>query len=65
MTHWSCAVVASSSRDSVGMVTLRLELPTNTMSRLRHSTARVHQRRAWTRGSEASVVSGAVMTSRS
>ena len=37
--------VASSSRDSVGMATLRLELPTKTISRLRQSTASVHQRR--------------------
>ena len=46
ITHCSCAVVAPSTRDSVGMVTLRLELPTKTMSRLRQSTANVHQRRA-------------------
>ncbi len=45
MTHCSCDSVACSSRDNVGIVTLRLELPMNTMSRLRQSTANVHQRR--------------------
>ena len=38
-------------RDSVGMATFRLELPTKTISRLRQSTASVHHRRAWTAGS--------------
>ena len=32
--------------ESVGRATLRVELPPNTMSRLRHSTASVHHRRA-------------------
>ncbi len=45
-THCSCEVVALRSRDSVGIATLRLALPTKTMSRLRQSTANVHQRRA-------------------
>src|SRR2546423_8401048 len=51
MTHWSCDVEAPSTRESVGIVTFKLELPTNTMSRLRHSTASVHQRRAYMRES--------------
>ena len=45
-THCSCEVVACRSRESVGIATLRLALPTKTISRLRHSTASVHQRRA-------------------
>src|SRR4051794_29898468 len=48
-THWSCDSVAWRSRASVGMVTFRLELPTKTMTRLRHNTASVHQRRSWSR----------------
>src|SRR5690348_8555092 len=48
ITHCSWDSVAPSSRDSVGMVTLRLVLPTKTISRLRHSTARIHQRRRCT-----------------
>ena len=36
----------ASSRDSVGIATLRLELPTKTISRLRQSTASVHHRRS-------------------
>ena len=47
ITHCSCDGRAPSSRDSVGIATLRLELPTKTISRLRHSTASVHQRRAY------------------
>ena len=38
-THCSCDVDAPRSRDRVGMATLRLELPTKTMSRLKQSTA--------------------------
>ena len=38
-THCSCDVVACRSRESVGIATFRLELPTKTMSRLRQSTA--------------------------
>ena len=45
-THWSSAPLACSARASVGRVTLRLELPTKTMTMLRHSTASVHQRRS-------------------
>ena len=37
-THWSCDSVAPRSRDSEGSATLRLELPTKTMSRLRQRT---------------------------
>src|SRR5215217_6681776 len=58
MTHCSCDSVACSSRDRVGMATFRLELPTVTISRLRHSTARIHQRRDWT---VTSVVSGSAV----
>ena len=36
---------AAARATSVGMATLRLELPTKTISRLRHSTASVHHRR--------------------
>src|SRR5579862_8490145 len=45
-THWSCDEVACRSRESTGMATLRLELPTKTMTRLRQSTASVHHRRS-------------------
>src|SRR3954469_6324347 len=45
-THWSCDSLAPRSRDSVGSATLSVELPPNTMSRLRQSTASVHHRRA-------------------
>ncbi len=58
MTHCSCEFEAPSSRESVGIVTFRLELPTNTIIKLRQSTARVHQRRAYTRESMIVIVSG-------
>src|SRR6476660_1812723 len=51
MTHWSSDVVAPSTRDNVGMATLRLEFPTNTISRLRQRTARIFQRRSYVVGS--------------
>ncbi len=44
--HCSCEVVAWRSSDSVGMATVKLELPTVTITRLRQSTPKVHQRRA-------------------
>src|SRR5713101_4091110 len=50
-THWSCDSLALSARDSVGRVTLRLAFPTKTMTRLMHSTVRIHHRRAWMYGS--------------
>src|SRR3954462_5247975 len=53
MTHCSWDSVACSSRDSVGIATLRLEVPTVTISRLRHSTPRIHHRRAWMRSGDA------------
>jgi len=46
--HCNCDSDACKSFDSVGIATFRLELPTKTMSRLRQSTARIHQRRSWT-----------------
>ena len=46
-THWSCDSVAPRSRESVGRATFRVELPPNTISRLRQSTASVHHRRAY------------------
>jgi hypothetical protein len=52
-THWSWELLAWRCSDSVGMATFRLELPMKTISRLRHSTTSVHQRR----GSSASSVS--------
>ncbi len=45
-THCSCDSVAPRSRARVGRATLSVELPPNTMSRLRQSTASVHHRRA-------------------
>ena len=39
--------MAPRSRDSEGNATLRLELPVKTMSRLRHNTPSVHQRRSY------------------
>jgi hypothetical protein len=48
ITHCSCDSDACRSFDRVGIATFRLELPTKMMSRLRQSTARIHQRRSWT-----------------
>ena len=44
--HCSDVVDASSSRASVGSATLSVVLPMMTISRLRHSTARIDHRRA-------------------
>ena len=44
--HCSWEVVAWRSSDSVGIATVKLELPTVTITRLRQSTPKVHQRRA-------------------
>ena len=46
-THWSCDSVAPKSRESEGSATLRLELPTKTISRLRQRTTSIHQRRSY------------------
>ena len=47
-THCNCDSLAPRSRANEGSATFRLELATETISRLRQRTPRVHHRRSWT-----------------
>ena len=55
MIHWIWLLLASRSRISDGMATLRIVLSITMISKLMHSTPRISQRRSWTCGSSSSL----------
>src|SRR4051794_15685990 len=54
--HWSWLCDEPNASWMEGRATLRAELPATMSRRLRHRTARLHHRRAWTTGSTATSV---------